>query len=80
MSPLAATPLTFASTLAAGYAFNPSRAARYAKQAIKDVSDEELALATAVERKANEIGINITAPELIDNKILQKHWSNCLWL
>lgn len=71
MSPLASMPLTLASTLAAGYAFNPSRAARYAKEAIKDVSDEELALATAVERKANEIGINITAPELIDNKILQ---------
>lgn len=65
------TLLTLATTLGTGYLTQPSRAARYAKEALKGVSDEELALAIAVEKKANELGISITAPELIDNKILQ---------
>lgn len=71
LSPLAALPLTLLSTLGAGYALSPSRAARYAKEAVKNIPDAELALAAKVERKANDLGINITAPELIDNKILQ---------
>ena len=71
MSPAQSLPLTLLSTLGAGYVASPSRVARYAKEAIKDVPDEEIALAASVERKANELGINITAPELIDNKILK---------
>lgn len=71
LTPMQALPLTVVSTIASGYALSPNRAARYAKEAIKGVSDEELALAASVERKANELGINITAPELIDNKILK---------
>lgn len=71
LGPLASTPLTLLTTLTAGYFTQPSRAARYAREALKGVSDEELALAVAVEKRANTLGINITAPELIDNKILQ---------
>ena len=71
LTPMQALPLTVVSTIASGYALSPNRAARYAKEAMKGVSDEELALAASVERKANELGINITAPELIDNKILK---------
>lgn len=71
LTPMQALPLTVVSTIASGYALSPNRAARYAKEATKGVSDEELALAASVERKANELGINITAPELIDNKILK---------
>lgn len=71
LSPLAALPLTLLSTLGAGYALSPSRASRYAQESLKGVSDEELALAASIERQAEELGIRLTAPELIDNKVLQ---------
>lgn len=71
LGPLISTPLTLLTTLGTGYLTQPSRAARYAKEALKGVPDEQLALAAAVEKKANDLGIAITAPELIDNKILQ---------
>lgn len=70
LSPLAAMPLTFATTLIGGYAMGPSKAQEYARQALKGVSDDELRLAAALEDQANELGLSITAAELIDNKII----------
>ena len=66
-----ALPLTIATTLASGYFLGPTRTQKYAKDIMKGVSDEELALAKAVEAKANELKIPLSAPELIDNKILK---------
>jgi len=70
-SAVQALPLTIATSLAAGYALGPSRVQKYAKEIMKGVPDEQIALAKAVEAKAQDIGINLTAPELIENKILQ---------
>tara|TARA_R110000796_G_scaffold120268_2_gene234431 strand:+ start:151 stop:2370 length:2220 start_codon:yes stop_codon:yes gene_type:complete len=70
VSPGYAMPLTFATTLIGGYAMGRSKASEYAKQALKGVSDEELALASALEKQANDLGLSITASELIDNKII----------
>jgi hypothetical protein len=70
LSPAAATPLTVATTLVGGYAMGPSKASTYAQQALKGVSDDELRLAAALEKQANDLGLSITAAELIDNKII----------
>ena len=70
LSPTAAMPLTVATTLVGGYAMGPSKASNYAQQALKGVSDDELRLAAALENQANELGLSITAAELIDNKII----------
>jgi len=68
----AQVPITLSTALALGYATSPSRAAKIANQALKGVDDAELALAMQLEKKLKEQGINLTAPELIDNKIIQK--------
>jgi|TARA_R100001460_G_scaffold81648_1_gene122549 hypothetical protein len=70
LSPIAATPLTLLTTLLGGYAMGPSKASTYAQQALKGVSDDELKLAAALEKQANDLGLSITAAELIDNKII----------
>ena len=70
LSPTAAMPLTLATTLVGGYAMGPSKASTYAQQALKGVSDDELRLAAALENQANDLGLSITAAELIDNKII----------
>lgn len=70
VSPGFAMPLTLATTLIGGYAMGPSKASSYAQQALKGVSDKELRLAMAVEKQANDLGLSITAAELIDNKII----------
>jgi len=70
LSPAAATPLTIATTLVGGYVMGPSKASTYAQQALKGVSDDELRLAAALEKQANDLGLSITAAELIDNKII----------
>jgi hypothetical protein len=71
LGPIPSSLLTLGTTLGAGFATQPSRAARYAREALENVSEAELRLAKIVENKANKLGIRITAPELIDNKILQ---------
>lgn len=70
LSPIAAMPATVATTLIGGYAMGPSKAASYAQQALKGVSDDELRIAMALEKQANELGLSVTAAELIDNKII----------
>jgi len=70
LSPIAAMPATVATTLIGGYAMGPSKASTYAQQALKGVSDDELRLAAALEKQANDLGLSITAAELIDNKII----------
>ena len=70
LSPTAAMPLTLATTFLGGYALGPSKASTYAQQALKGVSDDELRLAAALEKQANDLGLSITAAELIDNKII----------
>ena len=68
----AQVPITLSTALALGYATSPSRAAKIANQALKGVDDAEIALAMQLEKKLKEQGINLTAPELIDNRIIQK--------
>lgn len=70
LSPIAAMPATVLTTLIGGYAMGPSKAASYAQQALKGVSDDELRLAMALEKQANDLGLSVTAAELIDNKII----------
>ena len=70
LSPLQAAPLTLLSTLGTGYALSPSRAAKYSKEILKGVSKEEIAIAEELENQAKQLGLTITAPELIDNKVI----------
>ena len=75
VSPLAAMPLTLATSLAGGYLTSPSRAAKLANKALEGVDDVELATAVELEKLLKDkLGTQyiITAPELIDNKIIQK--------
>ena len=68
-------PLTLTVGGATGYLLSPSRAAKIANQALKGVSDEELAVAIELEKQIqNQFGgaLKITAPELIDNKVIQR--------
>jgi len=74
-SPLAAMPLTLATSFAGGYLTSPSRAAKLANKALEGVDDVELATAVELEKLLKDkLGTQyiITAPELIDNKIIQK--------
>jgi hypothetical protein len=68
----AQVPLTLTTALALGYATAPSRAAKIANEALKGVDDAELAIAMQMEEGLKAKGYTITAPELIDNKIVQK--------
>jgi len=68
--PMYAMPLTLATTAIGGYALAPSKASAYAKEALKGVDDTELKLAIKLEEQANDLGLSITAAELIDNKII----------
>ena len=54
-----------------GLLTSPSRAERILQQTMKTVDQTELNLAKELQAQAKELGINITAPELIDNQILQ---------
>ncbi len=67
--------ISIPSSLVAGgltaFATAPSRAAEAARAVLKDVSDEEIAIAKEVQRQANELDIPITAAELIDNKLIR---------
>ena len=75
VSPLAAMPLTLATSLAGGYLTSPSRAAKLTNKALEGVDDVELATAVELEKLLKDkLGTQyiITAPELIDNKIIQK--------
>lgn len=68
-------PLTLSTALATGYLTSPSRAAQIANKALKGVSDEELSVAIELEKQLkNKFGDSyaITAPELIDNKVIQR--------
>lgn len=68
-------PLTLAVGGATGYLTSPSRAAKIANQALKGVSDEELAVAIELEKQIQKQfggALKITAPELIDNKVIQR--------
>lgn len=68
-------PMTLAVGGATGYFTQPSRAAQIANQALKGVDDKELSVAILLEKNIREkLGdsINITAPELIDNKVIQR--------
>lgn len=68
----AQVPITLSVAATLGYFTSPSRAAKIANQALKGVDDAEIALAIQLEKKLKEKGINLTAPELIDNRIIQK--------
>ena len=68
--PMYAMPLTLGTTMLGGYALSPSKASAYAKEALKGVDDAELKLAIKLEEQANDLGLSITAAELIDNKII----------
>lgn len=67
--------ISIPSSLVAGgltaFATAPSRAAEAARAVLKDVSPEELALAKEVQKQANALGIPMTAPEIIDSKLLR---------
>ena len=68
----AQVPLTLTTALALGYATAPSRASKIANEALKGVDDAELAIAMQMEEGLKAKGYTITAPELIDNKIVQR--------
>lgn len=66
-------PLTLAVGGVTGYLTSPSRASQIANQALKGVDDAELATAIQLEKDLLEAGYkNITAPELIENKVIQR--------
>lgn len=69
--PYAAIPASLLAGGGVAFATAPSRAAEAAKAVLKDVSDEEIALAKEVQRQASELDIPITAAELIDNKLIR---------
>ena len=69
--PYAAIPASLLAGGGVALATAPSRAAEAAKLVLKDVSDEEIALAKEVQKQANALGIPMTAPEIIDNKLLR---------
>jgi len=66
----ASIPLTLTTGLLSGYFTDPNRAVKLAREALKGSSDQEIALAKAVEEYAEKQGIKLTAPELIENDIL----------
>lgn len=65
-------PLTLSVGMLTGYLTSPSRAAYIANQALKGVDDAELAVAIQLEKDLTAAGYKITAPELIDNKVIQR--------
>ena len=69
--PLLSIPTSLLAGGGVAFATAPSRAAEAAKAVLKDVSDEEIALAKEVQRQASELDIPITAAELIDNKLIR---------
>lgn len=69
--PYAAIPASLLAGGGVALATAPSRASEAAKLVLKDVSDEEMALAKEVQKQANALGIPMTAPEIIDNKLLR---------
>lgn len=69
---LAALPLTLATAGLTGYLTDPNRAAKLAREALKGVSDQEIATAIRIEQIAEEQGIRLMAPELINSGILSK--------
>jgi len=69
--PYAAIPASLLAGGGVAFATAPSRAAEAAKAVLKDVSDEEIALAKEVQKQANALGIPMTAPEIIDSKLLR---------
>ena len=69
--PYAAIPTSLLAGGSVALATAPSRAAEAAKAVLKDVSSDELALAKEVQKQANALGIPMTAPEIIDNKLLR---------
>lgn len=75
-APLAAQiPLTLATGGITGYLTSPSRAAQIANQALKGVDDAELSAAILLEKQIKDKfgnSVKITAPELIDNKVIQR--------
>ena len=75
-APLAAQiPLTMATGGITGYLTSPSRAAQIANQALKGIDDVELSAAILLEKQIKDKfgnSVKITAPELIDNKVIQR--------
>ena len=69
--PYAAIPASLLAGGGVAFATAPSRAAEAAKAVLKDVSSDELTLAKEVQKQANALGIPMTAPEIIDNKLLR---------
>ena len=65
-------PLTLSVGMLTGYLTSPSRAAYIANQALKGADDAELAVAIQLEKDLTAAGYKITAPELIDNKVIQR--------
>jgi hypothetical protein len=49
---------------------SPSKAAKLSAEALKGVSKEEIALAVNLEKAANKQGIPMSAPELINNRVI----------
>jgi hypothetical protein len=70
-NPYASIPLSILAGGATAFATAPSRAAEAARAVLKDVSPQEIELAKEVQKQAQEFGIPMTAPELIDSKLLQ---------
>jgi hypothetical protein len=75
-APLAVqVPLTLFTSGITGYLTSPSRAAQIANQALKGVDDAELSAAILLEKQIKDKfgnSVKITAPELIDNKVIQR--------
>jgi hypothetical protein len=71
----AQVPLTLSTALALGYATAPSRAAKIANEALKGVDDAELSTAMLIEKQIKDRfgdSVKITAPELIESKVIQR--------
>lgn len=60
-----------ATSIGLGLFTAPSRAERILQRTMKTVDQKEIDLAKQFQEQAKELGINITAAELIDNQILQ---------
>lgn len=70
-SPALSIPLSILAGGGTAFATAPSRADRVIREAMKGVSDEELALAKEVQKQAKKLDIPITATELIDNGLIR---------
>jgi len=69
-NPLYAVGASLAAVIAGNWAVGTQRAAKIAKNSLKNISKEEILVAMEIEKMANKLNIPITANELLDSRLL----------